>query len=149
MGSRMRSTLSTAALAVFVAAAVVGCGGGGDSAKSPPAGDVTKIGQLLDQFQSAAAQRNGAAMCSLFTQTLVKRVEQQAGKKCVDALPERLGDPYSVIVVRDVTIDPAISRAGAQVVEKGGQQARIFLVKQADEWLVDTIRRPGIGTPLP
>jgi hypothetical protein len=144
----MRRFLTLGSIALVVAAGAAGCGGS-SSPDSPPAGNVTKIGQLLDRFQEAAANRDGKGMCSLFTTALRARVEQQSGQKCEQAIPAKLGDPYSAVSVRVVTIGPAVSRAGVQAVEKGGQQATIFLVEQAGEWRIDVIRRPGAGTPLP
>jgi hypothetical protein len=140
--------LTLGSVALVVAAGVAGCGGS-SSSHSPPAGDVTTVGQTLDRFQEAAANGDGQGMCSLFTAALRTRVEQQSGQKCEQAIPDKLGDPYSSVSVHVVTIDPAVSRAGVQAVEKGGQQATIFLVKQAGEWRIDVIRRPGVGTPLP
>jgi hypothetical protein len=140
----VRATAPAAAL--IAAALLAGCG---DDLKPPaPAGTVSRIGGVIDSFQQAAANRDGPKMCSLLSTDLKQRVADQGGGKCDDVIAGRLAQPYSSVTVRSLTIDPGVSRAGAQVVEKDGAAARMFFVQQGDSWLVDAIRRPGIGTPL-
>ena len=136
-----------ALVAITSAVAIPGCGGS-SSSDAPPAGNVTKIGEVLDVFQNGAANRNGGEMCSVLSNLLKQRVEQQGGGVCDKVMSARLGDPYSAVVVTSLTIDQGVSRAGAQVVEKGGATARMFFVQESGRWLIDAIRRPGIGTPI-
>jgi hypothetical protein len=136
-------------LAIAAAVAVAGCGGDdSSSAPAPPQGTVSKIGSVIDSFQAAAAGHDGAGMCDVLTASLKQRVEDQGGGQCASVMAARLADPYSSLTVRQVTIQPSTSRAGAQVTEKGGAAATMFFVAQGDRWLVDAIRRPGTGTPL-
>jgi hypothetical protein len=122
-------------LATLAAAGLAGCApsGGGGVDTGEFSGEEKRVAEVLDELADAGRRSDGERVCS---DLLARRVVDQLGRRCADALEEQLdhADVFE-LDVDDITVSGTRATARVRSDFNGTEQPRtLVLVREGQDW---------------
>ncbi|MCA1697682.1 MAG: hypothetical protein LC790_01770 [Actinobacteria bacterium] len=132
---------------LLAAAALPGCGGSDDGAKTRTqdtvGGDQRSVLETIDALQSASRRGDGDTICTqVFTPQLARSIKRASRTNCPTELRDRLYRPgVSISVQRGIKVQG--DTATAVIREQNGDVSTLHMLKRGNRWQIDRITPGG------
>ena len=144
----MRLGLFAVIAALVLSGLLAACGGNSHKPETPPAVPAEQRGVLetIDNLQGAIKRGDGERVCGrIFTPALARSVEAASKAKCPKEVSRKLfTDGAQLSVGTDLQVNG--DRATATVKDQSGKVSRLALVKQGNQWRIDSVKPAGQGS---